>query len=71
MNAWVARSKKVTFPVLAGIEALTIVGETDDHGASARAIEQCGNRWADAGREVLVIRAKVGGDLNDAIRSAA
>lgn len=59
------------FPVLAGIETLTICAETDDGGASQAAIEQAGNRWADAGREVHICRPRVGGDLNDAIREGS
>jgi putative DNA primase/helicase len=53
-----------TFPVLSGIDALTILAEPDQ--ANARAVERCGNRWSDAGREVLVVRSAVG-DMNDAI----
>lgn len=56
------------FPVLPGIEALTVCAETGDSGASAAAVDQVGARWCDAGREVLVVTPKVSGDLNDAIR---
>jgi putative DNA primase/helicase len=55
------------FPVLSGIETLTILAEPD--AANARAIERCGNRWSDAGREVLLVRS-VAGDMNDAILKA-
>jgi putative DNA primase/helicase len=51
------------FPVLAGIECLTLLAEHDE--ASARAIQSCGNRWHAAGREVLVNRAIGGKDLAD------
>lgn len=57
------------FPVLAGIEALTLFAEHDD--ASARSVEACARRWHDAGREVLINRPIGGKDLNDAIRGAA
>lgn len=57
------------FPVLAGVDCLTILGEPD--ATSADAVEQCGNRWTDAGREVRVVMSKVGGDLNDAYRAIA
>ena len=57
------------FPVLSGIEALTICAETDDRGANARAIERCGSRWADAGREVIVIKSLFGGDMNEALQA--
>jgi putative DNA primase/helicase len=32
------------FPVLPGIDGLTILAETDDGGANARAVKSCGNR---------------------------
>ena len=59
------------FPVPHGIDGLTILAETDDGGANARAIEACGNRWADAGREVILVDPRIGGDINDAIRGRA
>jgi hypothetical protein len=52
------------FPVLGGVEVLTICGEHDV--ANARAVEACGRRWRQAGREVRIIRALAGKDLNDA-----
>jgi hypothetical protein len=54
------------FPVLAGIECLTLLAEHDE--ASARAIEACGGRWYAAGREVLINQADFGKDLNDELR---
>jgi hypothetical protein len=59
------------FPVLPGIEALTILAETGDNGASERAIDQCGQRWHDAEREVIIVTPRVGGDLNDALRETS
>jgi hypothetical protein len=59
------------FEPLPGIEAITILEEVDESGASARAVEQCGTRWHEAGREVLVVKPKVGSDLNDALREVA
>ncbi len=58
-----------TFPVLAGIDVLTMLAEPD--AANASAVEQCGNRWADAGREVDVVMSTVGGDINDAYKATA
>jgi hypothetical protein len=40
------------FPVLPGIEALTIFHDEDDAGT--RAAESCAQRWASAGREVFL-----------------
>jgi putative DNA primase/helicase len=57
------------FPVLPGIDALTILAETDDSGANARAVRACGNRWAAAEREVIVAAPRVVGDMNDALRA--
>ncbi|GJE13385.1 DUF7146 domain-containing protein [Methylobacterium longum] len=54
------------FPVLSGIECLTICAETGD--ASAAAVERVGARWDEAGRELRVCRPRYGSDLNDAIR---
>jgi len=58
------------FPVLVGIEALTILVEHDDSGANGRAIQRCSQRHQQAGREVwLVDPAR--GDLNDVLPRAA
>lgn len=59
------------FPILSGIEALTILCETEDGGASERAANEVGTRWHRAGRTVELIHPKVSGDLNDAIRMEA
>jgi hypothetical protein len=55
------------FPVLTGIEALTLLAETDDDGANERAIRECFARWKAAGREVYRATSLIGGDLNDAL----
>lgn len=57
------------FPVLHGIEALTIL--TEDCEANSRAVESCGNRWLAEGAEVILVAPKSGKDLNDALRGAA
>jgi hypothetical protein len=56
------------FPVLDGIECLTLLEEHDS--ASARAVAACAARWYAAGREVLINRSLFGKDLNDALRAA-
>ncbi len=58
-----------TLPVLPGVETLTVFAEAGD--ASARAVEACGDRWCEAGREVLVVEPGVGSDLNDVLREVA
>jgi len=49
------------------IEALTLLEEDDKSGANAKAIAECGERWATAGCEVLTVKPIDGGDCNDAI----
>jgi Toprim domain-containing protein len=57
------------FPVLSGIECLTILEEHDD--ASKRAVEACARRWHAAGREVIANKPLGGKDLNDSLRRRA
>jgi putative DNA primase/helicase len=57
------------FPVLPGVDALTILAETDDSGANARVIRTCGNRWAAAKREIIVATPRIAGDMNDVVRA--
>src|SRR5262249_38686899 len=60
-----------TFPVLSGIECLTVLAELDDSGANMRAIEAVGTRWTAANREVLIVSPRFGGDANDALRGVS
>jgi putative DNA primase/helicase len=57
------------FPVLSGIDAITLLAETDDSGANAKAVRACGNRWAGANREVIVATPYIRGDMNDAVQA--
>jgi hypothetical protein len=63
---WALGSKGAiaSFPVLGGIEALTILAEPD----AADEVETCAVRWYGAGREVLINRAIDGKELNDTLR---
>jgi putative DNA primase/helicase len=54
-------------PVLSGIDAITILADSADGGANARAARICAQAWAAAGREVLVAIPGVVGDLNDVV----
>jgi hypothetical protein len=54
------------FPILPGIEALTLLAEND--AASAQSVEVCAARWHEARREVLINEPIGGKDLNDALR---
>ena len=56
------------FPVLSGIDTLTVMGETDDSGANAKAVNEVGTRWLRAGREVLVVTPRCRGDMNDVLK---
>jgi putative DNA primase/helicase len=54
------------FPVLAGIDALTILVDHDANGAGQRQMARCLDRWLAAGREVLTLKPRqVGYDIND------
>jgi putative DNA primase/helicase len=54
-----------SFPVLGGIDAITILGEVNDGGANHRAAQACAARWIEAGREALIVAPLTGDDLND------
>jgi putative DNA primase/helicase len=66
---WALGSKGAigAFPVLNGVEALTIFAEPD----AAKQIEACAARWHAASREVLINRAIGGKDLADVLPTAA
>jgi hypothetical protein len=57
------------FPVVDGVERLTLLRENDE--ANSRAAEACRGRWVEAGRDVASIWPVVGNDLNDALRALA
>lgn len=56
------------FPVLAGVEVLTIARDNDQAGI--KAAQECTARWVDAGRTVRVTR-QVANDFNDILTRAA
>jgi putative DNA primase/helicase len=53
------------FPVVAGIEAITVLSDNDASGAGDRAARELQSRWQAAGREAHVWKPKSRGDLND------
>ena len=57
------------FPVLSGIECLSLLREHDD--ANKRAADTCAAAWMTAGREVFNVLPRAGKDINDAIKGAA
>jgi putative DNA primase/helicase len=70
--AWAATSAGgiARFPVLPGIEALTIFADADGPGLAAA--QRCAARWRAEGNEVRVLApVKAGADMNDVAREAA
>lgn len=60
------------FPVLGGIECLTILVDHDASDAGQRAARTCSERWTEAGCEVRrVVPIKIGEDIADIVRRAA
>jgi putative DNA primase/helicase len=53
------------FPVLDGIDELTILAEAGK--TSAEAVKFCAQRWRRAGRRVIISRSTIGSDHNDAL----
>jgi putative DNA primase/helicase len=57
------------FPLIEGIETLTIFADHDPAGL--RAARACAERWVDAERQVVAVApARAGADANDLIREA-
>ena len=55
-----------TFPVLPGIDALTLLVDNDESGAGQKAARVCADRWERAEREVILRTPKAtGADFND------
>ena len=54
------------FPVLDGIDALTVFADQDKPGIEAA--QACAERWTEAGKEARII-APLAGDWNDALRT--
>jgi phage/plasmid primase-like uncharacterized protein len=70
--AWAACSagNLENFPVLSGIEALTLLVDNDASGRGQEAAAKCAARWSAAGREVTRLTPKiVGADFNDLVSS--
>ena len=59
------------FPVLSGIEALTIIADHDANGAGERAAAEVASRWREAGGETHVYLREVLGDFNDVLLETA
>lgn len=67
-----------TFPVLPGVEALTILVDHDPINPKTgerpghRAAQTCAQRWAEAGREIMLLTpTREGADFNDIVQEAS
>jgi putative DNA primase/helicase len=61
-----------SFPLLAGIDALTILVDNDPNQAGQAAASECFDRWAEAGREVWCVTPdRAGADINDIVSGDA
>lgn len=56
------------FPVLSGIDGLSIHEENDANGTNRKAVARCAERWLMADCEVVFIDPITGKDINDALR---
>jgi putative DNA primase/helicase len=60
------------FPLLSGIECLTILVDNDASGTGQASALECSRRWTSAGREVFrVVPTAVGADMADVVRGRA
>jgi putative DNA primase/helicase len=60
------------FPVLPGIEALTVLVDHDENGRGQRACAECARRWTAAGREVTQLIPRIPGeDFADLVGDAS
>jgi Toprim domain len=72
--AWAAgnAANMTTFPVLPGVESLTLLVDNDASNTGQQAAAECARRWLDAGREVIRLTPKTSGqDFNDIIRNGS
>jgi hypothetical protein len=66
--AWAAGSNNgiASFPVIAGVERLTVLVDNDASGIGPGSAKECARRWAAAGRTVALLTPRSSGaDFND------
>jgi hypothetical protein len=67
----ISKSGIEDFPVLGGLESITIAVDRDQDGGAQRAADKCVGRLTTAGIEVITTHSPVGKDFNDLlVRSA-
>ncbi|MBP6010605.1 MAG: toprim domain-containing protein [Alphaproteobacteria bacterium] len=60
------------FPILGGVEAITVFADHDNKATGVRAARTCANRWQSAGREATIHYPDAcGHDWNDVLRGIA
>lgn len=60
-----------TFPIIGGIETLTIFADSDDRGTGAEAARECALRWREFGCLAEIHYPPAGSDWNDVAREIA
>jgi putative DNA primase/helicase len=70
---WVTGGKSLlrTFPLLAGVQFLTVFADHDENGDGEKAAREVEKRWLQAGREARIRVWDGIGDINEALRAAA
>ena len=62
------RANLAALPVLAGVEALSVLIDADESGDGQKAADSCERRWLEAGREVTKLTPKtLGADFADIV----
>jgi hypothetical protein len=72
--AWAAgdAGNLAKFPLIVGIESLTVLVDNDESGRGQKAAQECARRWVNAGREpILLTPHDLGADFNDLARTAS
>jgi putative DNA primase/helicase len=58
------------FPVLPGVQALTLLVDNDESGAGQRAADECAARWAAVECEVILLKPNTANtDFNNVVPS--
>jgi phage/plasmid primase-like uncharacterized protein len=72
--AWAAvdAGNMAEFPVLPGVESLTVLVDNDESGRGQEAARECARRWLKARREAILLTPhNLGADFNDLVGTAS